>query len=62
MGELQQQKMILLSDEPWSIANNSKTFTNGIKSIINNLALYKPSDIYLISNFEKHHGCNGIKI
>ena len=48
MGELQQQKMILLSDEPWSIANNSKTFTNGIKSIINNLALYKPSDIYLI--------------
>ena len=49
MGELQQPKMILLSDEPWSIANNSKTFTNGIKSIIrNNLDFYKPSDIYLI--------------
>ena len=40
-------KMILLSDELWSTANNSKSFTNGIKSIIrNNLDLYKRSDIY----------------
>ena len=41
-------KMILLSDELWSIANNSKSFANGSKSIINNLGLYKRSDIYLI--------------
>ena len=42
-------KMILLSDEVWSIANNSKSFANGSKSIIrNNLGLYKRSDIYLI--------------
>ena len=42
-------KMILLSDELWSIANNSKSFANGSKSIIrNNLGLYKCSDIYLI--------------
>ena len=42
-------KLILLSDELWSIANNSKSFTNGSKSIIrNNLGLYKRFDIYLI--------------
>ena len=42
-------KMILLSDELWSIANNSKSFANGSKLIIrNNLGLYKRSDIYLI--------------
>ena len=41
-------KMILLSEQPWSIANNSKSFANGSKSIINNLDLYKHSDIYLI--------------
>ena len=29
-------KMILLSDELWSIANNSKSFANGIKLIISN--------------------------
>ena len=41
-------KMILLSDKLWSIANNSKSFANGSKSIIwNNLRLYKHSDIYL---------------
>ena len=45
----QETKMILLSDELWSIANNSKSFANGSKSIIrNNLGLYKRSDIYLI--------------
>ena len=42
-------KMILLSDELWSIANNSKSFVNGSKSITrNNLGLDKHSDIYLI--------------
>ena len=42
-------KMILLSDELWSIANNSKSFANENKSIIrNNLGLYKRYDIYLI--------------
>ena len=42
-------KMILLSDELWSIPNNSKSFANGSKSIIrNNLGLYKRSDIDLI--------------
>ena len=42
-------KMILLSDELWSIANNSKSFANGSKAIIrNNLGLYKHSNIYLI--------------
>ena len=40
---------MILSDELWSIANNSKSFANGSKSIIaNNLGLYKLSDIYLI--------------
>ena len=56
-------KMILLSYELWSIANNSKSFANGRKSIIrNNLELHKCSDIYLIYNFQKHHGSNGTKI
>ena len=42
-------KMILLSEELWSIANNSKSFASGSKSIIrNNLGLYKHSDIRLI--------------
>ena len=37
-------KMILLSDELWSIANNSKSFANGSKLIIrNNLGFYKHS-------------------
>ena len=54
--------MILLSDELWSIANNSKSFANGTKLIIkNNLGLYKHSDIYLIWDFQKH-GSNGTKI
>ena len=42
-------KMILLSDELWSMANNSMSFANESKSIIRNyLGLYKRSDIYLI--------------
>ena len=42
-------KMILHSVKIWSIANNSKSFANGSKSIArNNLGLYKCSDIYLI--------------
>ena len=42
-------KMILSSDELWSIATNSKSFANGSKSMIgNNVGLYKRSDIYLI--------------
>ena len=37
------------SSQLWSIANNSKSFANGSKSILrNNLGLYKLSDIYLI--------------
>ena len=39
-------EMILFSDKLWSIANNSKSFSDGSKSIIrNNLGLYKHSDI-----------------
>ena len=42
-------KMILLSNELGSIANNSKSFANGSKSVIrNNLGLYKLPDICLI--------------
>ena len=42
-------KMILLSDELWSVANNAKSFENGSKSTIrNNLGLDKRSDVYLI--------------
>ena len=42
-------KMILLLDELWLIANNSKSFANESKSIIrNNLGLWKHSEIYLI--------------
>ena len=45
----QQIKMILLSDKLWLIANNSKSFANGSKSIIRNtLGLLKHSEIYLI--------------
>ena len=41
----QETKMILLSDELWSIANNSKSFANKSKSILrNNLSLYKCSN------------------
>ena len=32
-------KNILLSDEPWLVANNSKSFANRSKSISNNLGL-----------------------
>ena len=65
MGEL--QPPMNKNDPPFRrtmiIANNSKSFANGSKSIIrNNLGLYKLSDIYLIQNFQKHHGSNGIKI
>ena len=42
-------KMILLSDEIWLIANNSKSLANWIKSVIrNNLGLCKRSEIYFI--------------
>ena len=42
-------KMILLSDELWPIANNSKSFANRNNSVItNNLGLYKCFDICLI--------------
>ena len=53
MGELQQarNKMILLSAELLIIANNSKSFVNGSKSIINHLGLCQRSEIYLIQNF-----------
>ena len=57
MGELQQprNKMILLSDDLWVIANNSKEFSNGSKSSMrNDLALCKHFEIYLIQNFRKH--------
>ena len=41
--------MILLSDELWVIANNSKSFANEKKSIIrNDLGLCKHSEIYFI--------------
>ena len=57
-------KMILLSNKLWLIANNSKSFANGSKSVIrNNLCLCNCSDMYLIYNFPKHcHGSNSIKI
>ena len=57
-------KMILLSDELWLIANNSKSFVNRSKSIIrNNSGLHKHFEIYLIYNFQKQcHGSNSIKI
>ena len=56
--------MILLSDELWLIANDSKGFKNGSKSIIrNNLGLCKRSEIYLNYNFQKHcYGSTGKKI
>ena len=42
------RKMILLSGELWLVANNSKSFANGSKSIIrSNLGLCKCSEIYL---------------
>ena len=41
--------MILFSEELSLIANNSKSFANGSKSIMrNNLGLCKRSEIYLI--------------
>ena len=56
--------MVLLSDELWLIANNSKSFVVGSKSIIrNNLGFCECSEIYLIKNFQKHcHKYNRIKI
>ena len=65
MGEL--QPPMNKNDPPFRrtmiIANNSKSFANGSKSIIrNNLGLYKRSDIYLIQNFQKYcHRSNSIK-
>ena len=55
--------MILLSDILWLIANNSKSFVNGNKSMIrNNLGLCKYPEIYPILNFQKHcHGSNNKK-
>ena len=55
MGELQQprSKMILLVDKLWLIANNSESFANRNKAIINNLGLSKHFEIYLIWNFQK---------
>ena len=44
----QETKMILLSGKLWLIANDSKNFANGSKSIISNLGLCKNSGIYLI--------------
>ena len=59
-----EKKMIVPSDELWLIADNSKSFANGSKSVIkNNLGLSKRSNTYLIKNVRKHrHGSNGIKI
>ena len=46
-------KMILLSDQLWSIANNSKNFANGSKLMIrNNLGLYELPGIYLFRTFK----------
>ena len=40
--------MLLLSEELWLIANNSKSIANGRKSMIrSNLSLCKDSEIYL---------------
>ena len=57
-------KTILLSEKLLLIANNSKNFVNGSKSIIrNNLGLCKRSEIYFIWNFQKNrHGSNGLRI
>ena len=42
-------KIILFSDKLWLIANKSKGFVNGSKSVIrNNLGLCKHSEMYLI--------------
>ena len=51
-------KMILLSDELWLIANNSKSFTNGSKPIIrNNLGVCKHSQkgvfLWILQNLEE---------
>ena len=61
--------MILLPDELWLKANNSKSFANGSKSIIrNNLGLCKHYNQFckqftLFRTFEKHcRGSNSIKI
>ena len=50
MGELQQtrNKNYPPFRQTWLIANNSKSFANEKKSIINNLGLCKHSQIYLI--------------
>ena len=55
--------MILLSDKLWLIANNSKSFANRSKSIINNLGMCKRSEITLFRNFKKHcHGSNDLLV
>ena len=55
-------EMILLSDKLWSIANNSKSFTNGSKSIIwNNLGLCALK-FTLFRTFKNIHWSNGVKI
>ena len=41
-------KMILLSDNPWLLANKSKGFGNKIRNIRNNLCLCKHSEIYFV--------------
>ena len=56
MGELQQprKKNDPPSDKPWLIANNSKSFANGRKSITrNNLGLCKHCEIYLYLELPK---------
>ena len=66
MGELQQlrKKMIFLSDELWLLANNSKSFDKGNKSIIRHyLSLCKHAEICLVNNFQKYfYGSNGMEI
>ena len=48
-------EMIFLPEELGSIANNSKKFTNGSKSIIqSNLGLYKHSDIVMDLMVQKY--------
>ena len=47
-SKTEEQKLILLSDKLWLIANNSKSFANRSKSIIwNDFGLCKHSEIYL---------------
>ena len=49
----QETKMILLSDELWLIANNSKSFANGSKSVIrNNVVCVSSLKFALIKTFK----------